>query len=184
MILDSPHTSTPMLMRGNTPPTMRSPPHRSRPAGYPTDNPPLSARKNGEGEARRRGGRRRGWPPSICAADPHQHHPPPNRQDTVHIAHFYKRPTLAETRTQSATGINRRTPTTRCHIDWAFPGRRTQTDARESPSVVGHPQKGEHRTAPWHGEGGHRRRRTAALRHAAGGGPRDVQSSATGHSND
>ena len=38
MMLDSPHTSVPMLMRGNTPPTTRSPPHRSRTTG----NPPIA----------------------------------------------------------------------------------------------------------------------------------------------
>jgi hypothetical protein len=32
MILDSPYTLVPILMRGNTPPTTRSPPHRSRPS--------------------------------------------------------------------------------------------------------------------------------------------------------
>jgi hypothetical protein len=42
---------------------------------HPTDNPPLSARKSGAGEARRRVGRRRGRPPSstppksACAGD-------------------------------------------------------------------------------------------------------------------
>jgi hypothetical protein len=56
----------------------------------------------------------------FCARDPylhthapHQHHPPPNRQDTVHSVHLYNRPTLMETRTQPATVIDRRTPTTR-----------------------------------------------------------------------
>ena len=34
---------------------------------HPTDNPPQSARKNGAGEARRRGGRRRGRPPSALS---------------------------------------------------------------------------------------------------------------------
>jgi hypothetical protein len=50
-MLDSPHTSVPMLMRGNTPPTTRSPPHRSRPAGYPPNRQPATV---GEEE---RGGR-------------------------------------------------------------------------------------------------------------------------------
>ena len=42
MMLDLPHTSAPMLMRGNTPPTTRSPPHQSRPAGYPPNRQPAT----------------------------------------------------------------------------------------------------------------------------------------------
>ena len=42
MMFDSPHMSAPMLMRGNTPPTTRSPPHRSRPAGYPPNRQPAT----------------------------------------------------------------------------------------------------------------------------------------------
>ena len=93
---------------------------------HPTDNPPQSARKNGAGEARRRGGRRRGRPPSADHHRPRgtRHHPAPStgtpqQQDTLHSAHLHKRPTLPETRTQPATGIDRRTPTTRCHSAWA-----------------------------------------------------------------
>jgi hypothetical protein len=41
-MLDSPHTSAPMLKRGNTPPTTRSPPHRSRSAGYPPNRQPAT----------------------------------------------------------------------------------------------------------------------------------------------
>jgi hypothetical protein len=102
---------------------------------------------------------------AACAAAPHQHQPPPQRQDAVHSAHLYKRPTLPETRTQPATGVDRRTPTTRCHGAGAPPGRRPQTAAREPPAVAGHPQKREQRAAPRHWEGGQRRG-------AAGGGPR------------
>jgi len=91
-------------------------------------------------------------------------------QDAVHSVHLYKRPTLPETRTQQATGIDRRTPTTRCHSVWESPGRCTQTAAREPPAVAGNSKKREQRAAPRHGEGGQRRRRTAARRHAAGGG--------------
>jgi hypothetical protein len=105
---------------------------------HPTYNPPQSARKNGAGEARRRGGRRRGRPPSADRHRPRgtRRHPAPatgtpQQQDPLHIAHLHKRPTLPETRTQPATGINRRTPTTRCHSAWASPGRHTQTDASE-----------------------------------------------------
>jgi hypothetical protein len=48
-MFDSPHTSAPM--RVNTPPTTRSPPHQSRPAGYPPNRQPATV---GEEE---RGGR-------------------------------------------------------------------------------------------------------------------------------
>jgi hypothetical protein len=108
---------------------------------------------------------------AACAAAPHQHHPPPKIHDTVHSVHLYKRPILSETRTQSATGVDRRTPTTRCHSAWASPGRHTQTSAREPPSVAGHLQKCEQRAASRHEEGGQCRRGTAAPRHAAGSGP-------------
>ncbi len=97
-MFDSPHTSAPMLMRGNAlvfekhlsnmlrepalrntchgprtslpdiPPAARFPSHRSyiQQDIHPTDNPPLSARKSGAGEARRRVGRRRGRLPSSA----------------------------------------------------------------------------------------------------------------------
>ena len=42
MMLDSTHPSVPMLMRGNTPPTTRSPPHRSRPTGNPPNRQPAT----------------------------------------------------------------------------------------------------------------------------------------------
>ena len=113
MMLASPHTLAPMLMRGNIPPTT-------------TNNPPRSARKNGAGEARRRGGRRRGRPPSADRHRPRgtRRHPAPapdtpQQQDALHSAHLHKRPSLPQTRTQPATGIDRRTPTTRCHSAWA-----------------------------------------------------------------
>ena len=86
MMLDPPHTSAPMLMRGNalvlktpvenaprtsiekhlsrssdTPPAARFPPHRSRPAEYrPNRQPATVCAESGAGEARRRVGRRRG----------------------------------------------------------------------------------------------------------------------------
>jgi hypothetical protein len=85
-MLDSPHTSAPMLMRGNalvlkTPvenaprtsfekqlswspdilPAARFPLHRSRPAEYqPNRQPATVCAESGAGEARRRVGRRRG----------------------------------------------------------------------------------------------------------------------------
>ena len=42
MMLDSPHTSAAMSMRGNTPPTTSFPPHRSRPAGNPPNLQPAT----------------------------------------------------------------------------------------------------------------------------------------------
>ena len=44
----APQLSAPMLMRGNTPPnvTTRSPPHRSRPAGYPPNRQPGEDRES------------------------------------------------------------------------------------------------------------------------------------------
>jgi hypothetical protein len=78
---------------------------------------------------------------------------PPYRQEAVHIEHLYKRPALLEPRTQPATGIDQRTPTTRCHNAWASSGRRTQTSARESPPVAGHPQKRVQRSRPGTGKG-------------------------------
>jgi hypothetical protein len=41
-MLDSPHTLVPMLMRGNTPPTTRSPPHQSRLTGNPPNQQPAT----------------------------------------------------------------------------------------------------------------------------------------------
>jgi len=129
-----------MQMRGNTPPTTRSPPHQSCPTGNPPNRQPAqSPRKNGAGEARRRVGRRRGRPPSADRHRPRgtRHHSAPatdtpQQHDAPHSAHLHKRPTLPETRTQPATGTDRRTPTTRRHSAWASPGRRTQTATREA----------------------------------------------------
>ena len=73
-------------MRGNTPPTTRSPPHRSRPAGNPPNRQPATVGKEERG---RRGPTSRrtldeGGPRSqaatdraLCAAAPHQHQSPP-----------------------------------------------------------------------------------------------------------
>ena len=57
MMLDSPHTSAPMLMRGNTPPTTHSPPHRSRLTGYPPNRQPATVseeERGGRGTTSRR----------------------------------------------------------------------------------------------------------------------------------
>ena len=66
------------------------------------------------------------WAPLPLSTDTSQQH------DAPHIAHLHNRPTLPETRTQPATGTDRRTPTTRRHSAWASPGRRTQTATREA----------------------------------------------------
>jgi hypothetical protein len=119
-MIDSPHTSVPRLMWGNTPPTTRSPPHRSRPSRKPTQPTTRHSRRGRTGRERPdveadvdEGGPRlqAATDRASCAAAPHQ--PPP--------------------------------PAT-----------------RRSPQ----------RTAPRHGEGGQRRRRTATQRHTASGGPR------------
>ena len=66
-MLDSPHTSAPMLMRGTSLPQRAfHPTDHVQQNIHPTDNPPPSARKSGAGEARRRVGRRRGRPPSSA----------------------------------------------------------------------------------------------------------------------
>ena len=49
MMLDSPHTSVPMLMRGNTPPTTRSAPHRSRRTGNPPNLQPVTVSEEERG---------------------------------------------------------------------------------------------------------------------------------------
>jgi hypothetical protein len=75
-MLDSPHTSAPMLMRGTSLPQRAfNPTDHVQQDIHPTENPPPSARKSGAGEARRRVGRRRGAAPelrppkSACAGD-------------------------------------------------------------------------------------------------------------------
>ena len=93
MMLDLPHTSAPMLMRVNTPPTTHSPPHQSRPAGNPPNRQPttvIKEERGGRGPTSRR-------TPMRAASDcrPTQtvrHVPqtrsstshPPQQQDTVH----------------------------------------------------------------------------------------------------
>jgi hypothetical protein len=65
MMLDSPHTSAPMLMRGTSLPQRAfHPTDHVQQDIHPTDNPPPSPQKSGAGEARRRVGRRRERPPS------------------------------------------------------------------------------------------------------------------------
>ena len=93
-MLDSPHTSAPMLMRVNTPPTTHSPPHRSRPAGNPPNRQPATV---GKEELGRRGPTSRR---TLTRAAPDSRQPltvwheqppststshPPQQQDTVHI---------------------------------------------------------------------------------------------------
>jgi hypothetical protein len=123
MMLDSTHTSVPMLMRGNTPPTMRSPPHQSRPTGNPPNRQPATV---GEEE---RGGRG-----------------PTSRRTSMRAAPNCKPP-----------------PTVR-HA----PSPHTSTSQSPPPVTRLSPQQ----SAPRHGEGGQRRRRTTAPCHTAGGGQR------------
>jgi hypothetical protein len=86
MMLDSPHTSVPILMRGNTPPTTRSPPHRSRPSRKPTQPTTRHSLRGRTGRERPdveadvdEGGPRlqAATDRAACAAAPHQHQPPP-----------------------------------------------------------------------------------------------------------
>ena len=112
-----------MLMRG-TPPTMRSPPHQSR----PTENPPnLQPATVGEEE---RGGR-----------------DPTSRRTSMRAASDCRPPPTA----------------------------RHASQPRTAPATPPPPQS---TAAPLHGEGGQRRRRTAAPRHTAGCGPRPCSASA------
>ena len=85
MMLDSPHTSAPMLMRGNTPPTMRSPTYRSpsrRITTQPTTATVGEEERGGRGTTSRR--------TSTRAAPEHRppptarHAPPPPRTSTTH----------------------------------------------------------------------------------------------------
>ena len=93
MMLDSPHTSVPMLMLGNTPPTTRSPPHRSRPTGKPPNRQPATVceeERGGRGPTSRRTPMRaaldcRPPPTARHASQPRtstSH--PPQRQNAVH----------------------------------------------------------------------------------------------------
>ena len=96
MMLDSPHTLTPMLMRGNTPPTIRSPSHQSRPAGYPPNRQPVTVGKEergGRGTASRRTSTRaapdRRLPPTARHAPTPRtgsSHPIDKIQSTVHTS--------------------------------------------------------------------------------------------------
>jgi hypothetical protein len=93
MMLDSPHTSVPMLMRGNTPPTTRSPPHQSRPTGNPPNRQPATVgeeERGGRGPTSRRTSMRAA--PDCKAPLTARHEPtprtstshPPQQQDAVH----------------------------------------------------------------------------------------------------
>ena len=83
-MLDSPHTSVEMLMRGNTPPTARSPPHRSRPTGNPPNRQPATV---GEEERGGRGPTSRRTPmreAPDCRPPPTARHESPPRSSTSH----------------------------------------------------------------------------------------------------
>ena len=116
MMLDSPHTLTPMLMRGNAlvfekhlSKMPREPVLRNTCRGPQTSLPQCAFHLSDCDE---------GCPSSppatdssACTVTPHQHQPPPLCQDTAHNTHLYNQPTLPETHTQQATGIDRRTST-------------------------------------------------------------------------
>ncbi len=99
MMLDSPHTLAPMLMRGKTPPTTRSPPHRSRPTGYLPNRQPATVGEEelgGRGTTSRRTSMRAGGPRLQAATDraahvaaPHQHQQPLSTFATHPSTHSY-----------------------------------------------------------------------------------------------
>ena len=114
MILDSPHTSAPRLMRGYIPATTRFPPHRSRPTGNPPNLQPVTV---GEEE---RGGRdptSRRTPMRAapdCRQPPTARHAlqprssntrhPPQQQDTAHREGGQSRRRTAAQRRTSGCG--------------------------------------------------------------------------------
>ena len=102
MMLDSPHTSVSMLMRGNTPPTTRSPPHRSRPTGDPPNRQPATV---GEEE--------RGMTPSLVRDGQTSPHRPrlvvsrstcPPISPLPHASSFVLGPAVINTHTISSPG--------------------------------------------------------------------------------
>jgi hypothetical protein len=105
-MLESPHTLARMSIRGNTPPTSRSPHNQSRPEGYPPNQQPVT----------------------VCEEE------------------WDGRGTTSR-RTSTRAAPERRQPLTARH-------------AQTTRTSSSHPR-----------EGVHHRRRTAAFRHAAGGGP-------------
>jgi hypothetical protein len=178
MMLDLPHTLVPMLMRGNTPSTLRSPPHQSRPTGNPPNLQPATV---SEGE---RGGR--GLTSRLtlmreapdCMQPPTARHVlsprsntshPPQQQDTVHRelcpgtgkgASVVAGPPCCDT--LPAAGRTRAPP----QLTPAPPPQPHTT--RPPPTTTGG-RKGEYPVVI--GEGGQRSRRTASPRHKAGPGP-------------
>jgi len=93
MMLDSPHTSVPMFMRGNTPPTLRSPPHQSRPTGNPPNQQLATVgeeERGGRGPTSRRTSMRAAPDCRQPLTGRHVSPPrtstrhPPQQQDTVH----------------------------------------------------------------------------------------------------
>ena len=126
-MLDSPHTSAPMLMRGNTPPTTRSPPHRSRPAGYPPNRQPATVgeeERGWRGPTSRRTSTRaapeRRPPPTACAAAPHHHQPlSPATRRSPHRTPLQ----MTQTAGNPHTGDGHRRTPTRCLSAWASSGR-------------------------------------------------------------
>jgi hypothetical protein len=115
-MLDSPHTSAPMLMRGNTPPTTRSPPHQSRPAGYPPNRQPVTVgeeERDGRGTTSRRTSTRaapeRRPPPTVRHAPTSQQLQPPQGRGPSQAQDCRAAP-RGRRRAEPGTGPHRRPP--------------------------------------------------------------------------
>ena len=127
MMLDSPHTSVPMLMRGNTPPTTRSPPiTSSRKPTQPTTRHSRRGRTGREGpdveaDVDEGGPRLQAATDRAACADAPQQHQPPQQQDAVH----------SELRPGTGKGASARAgPPRRATRPGAGPGRAAPGDRR------------------------------------------------------
>ena len=139
-MLDSPHTSAPMLMRGNTPPTTCSPPHQSRPR-IPTQQ---TTRHCSEEE---RGGRGTTSKRTLTRAAPERRPPPTSRHvpqprtSTTHPPHN-KMQSTAYTSTNDLTlpAHSLLQASTGGHPQLADTSRgHPPTASCETPVVAGHP---------------------------------------------
>ena len=114
-MLDSPHTSAPMLMRGTSLPQAQRdfhPANHVKHDIHPTDNHPPLARRSGAGEARRRVGRRRGRltssvRQSLSALVMQSSAPAPMAQSTWDSALGYRGQHLTHPSTKPAAEIRR-----------------------------------------------------------------------------
>jgi hypothetical protein len=162
-MLDSPHTSVLMLMRGNTPPTTRSPPHRSRsdrtqpnrqPATVGEEATPPSNKTQSTGSCAPARGRgpapeqdRRAAPHSRLRAAPRlrpRRRPPRRRSPTRHVPRQQQQDEGKEDILSSATGPSTarcsKDVTTHQHRPGARPGRPCPV-----PACSGQPLPGERR---------------------------------------